>query len=334
MARLARQSDAVDATPGAPTPRESGDELWRQISGNGEVTVLCVEGSELVREMRARHGTSATAGVALGRTLLGTLLLGAFKGPDEQTQVTFTGRGPLGTIKAIATHDCQVRGLVTNPHIDLPPRADGQLNVEEAVGPGTVAVVRSHPSWKEPFTGIVQIRDGGIATDLTHYMSDSEQQNGALGLGVQVKGDGEVLGAQGYMVQVLPFASEETLTQLEANLAAMPPPSQIAARGIRPDQVALMLLEGLQPEEGYAQSFEPRYGPCCEDDIKRRMRRAVATLPPQEVDEIFEDVGYLEVNCEFCKVSARWESQAELDADSPVDPEEEAETDGAAPGAK
>jgi len=272
--------------------------------------VLCIEGTALVADAARRHGLSPTACAALGRTLMGAALLGSFRGEDEHMQVTFNGDGPLGMIKVIATHDAQVRGLIAGKKAHLPLRPDGKLDVGGGVGLGTLSVVRSHPTWKQPFSGITAIVSGEIAEDLATYMAESEQTNCAIGLGVLVNideatGSTVVESAGGYVVQVLPFASEATLTQLEANLKAMPSPSDCVRQGLRPEAIAERLLEGLGTD-GEQQSTTPTYGPCDIDGIKKRMRRAISTLPAAELEEILREEGHVEMTCELCMETARW----------------------------
>ncbi len=89
--------------------------LNRSISDMGEVAVLVVDGTRLVSEAATRHRTAPTATAALGRALLGTLLLGSFRKEDEALQVTFRGDGPLGSMMTIADAKGNVRGKVRPP---------------------------------------------------------------------------------------------------------------------------------------------------------------------------------------------------------------------------
>lgn len=98
--------------------------------------MLVVQGESLVQEACTRHSLSLTAGAALGRALLGTLLITSFRQEGEKTQVTFKGDGPLGTVQVIATAGGAVKGKVGNPAADPPLRPDGKLNVGAAVGKG------------------------------------------------------------------------------------------------------------------------------------------------------------------------------------------------------
>ena len=54
--------------------------------------VLCLQAC-------TRHGTAPTASAALGRALLGSLLMGCFREETEKTQVTFNGNGILAGIQ-------------------------------------------------------------------------------------------------------------------------------------------------------------------------------------------------------------------------------------------
>ena len=157
----------------ASPPRS--DEVLRTLSESSEISVLAVDGTRLVSEATRRHGTAPTASAALGRALLGGLLLSAFKGEGEATQITFKGTGPLGGLKVVAEATGAVKGRVDNPAADPPLRADGKLDVGGAVGGGVLAIVRSREGGGEAYTGLTQIVSGEIADDLAHYLATSEQ---------------------------------------------------------------------------------------------------------------------------------------------------------------
>jgi len=84
-------------TPTATFPTQPNS-----LSQLGEVAVLAVDGTQLVAEAARRHGTAPTATAALGRTLLGALLMGSFRKDDEAIQLSFKGDGMLGGVFAIA----------------------------------------------------------------------------------------------------------------------------------------------------------------------------------------------------------------------------------------
>ncbi|KAG1675967.1 hypothetical protein FOA52_014211 [Chlamydomonas sp. UWO 241] len=277
------------------------DVLLRSLSDTGEVAVLVVDATELVAEACTRHGTAPTASAALGRALIGALLIGSFKEEDDVTQISFRGDGPIGAVMAIADARGNVKGRVDNVLADPPLREDGKLNVGAAVGRGILAVVRSHPKDPKPYTGMVPIVSGEIAEDLASYLVESEQTNSAIGLGVSINRDCSIQAAGGFLVQVLPFCTEETLTTLEANLAAMGSVTTLLNDGLSAADISDRILAGLTGElPPDVVVVTPKYGPCEKEHLQERMIRAVASLGEAEVRDIQATEGKIEVCCEFC----------------------------------
>ncbi|WPT13293.1 33 kDa chaperonin [Picochlorum sp. SENEW3] len=281
------------------------DEVLRTLSENGQVSIIVVDGTRLVQEACTRHNTAPTASAALGRAILGTLMMSCFRGEGEKTQVTFKGDGPFGMIQVVSESSGQVKGLIGNPEVNFPLRdSDNKLDVSQGVGRGVLSVVRSLPftdkGWQAPYTGMVPITTGEIAEDLATYLADSEQVQSALGLGVSVGRDLQIDAAGGFLVQVLPFAEEETVAQLELNISKAGSMSKMLKDGLNPKQITDILLEGLG-SGGDGFSLQPTYGPCEPESLKSRMASAVAALGEKEVKDIIEEQGHVEVTCEFCK---------------------------------
>lgn len=298
------------------------DVLLRTISASAEVSVLVVDGTQLVAEAASRHKTAPTSTAALGRALLGALLLGAFRKDEEQLQITFKGDGPAQNVLAIANTRGDVKGLIANPLADPPLRPDGKLDVGAAVGKGVLAVVRSHPADKQPYTGLVPIVSGEIAEDLANYLVDSEQTNSALGLGVSLDRDCNVKSAGGWLVQILPFCSEETLSQLETNLGTMPSITKMLNDGLGAAGVTARILEGLG-ESPDAQSIKPRYGPCDDEALQLRMMRVVASLGRSEVEGILKEQGKVEVTCDLCQQTYTFDEAKIFDMVSQVEAQQQ-----------
>ena len=279
----------------------SEDAIYRTMSENQEVSVIAVVGTSLVADAVSRHKTAPTATAALGRTMLAATLLGTFKGDDETTQITFKGDGPIGQIIAISDNTGMVKGLVGNPAADPPLRPDGKLNVGGAVGRGLLTVSRAHPEWKAPFNGTVQITTGEIAEDIAVYLQESEQVNSAIAVGVSLDRSLEIRSAGGYMVQVLPFASDETVAALEKTISNLPSTTDMIADGCTAREMAERVLGELGTLPETATTSTPRYGPCDPEELRGRMMRALASMGREEIESIIEEQGQVEVTCEFCK---------------------------------
>jgi len=280
---------------------EKKDVMLRTVSDMGELTVTVIDGTRLVQEAMDRHKCAPAAGVALGRGLLATALIGAYKKDGEVTQVSIKGSGELGQMICISTSTGLVKGLVANPAANA-VREDGAVNVSAIVGPGTVSVVRSHPLWKEPYTGTVAITTGEIAEDLAQYLLDSEQQQCALAAGVTLNPDGSVAAAAGFLIRALPLISDESVEILENNIKQLPSLTSMISDGKTCSDITSMILGELGAEcAGSSDSIEPSYGPCDSEELRVRMQRAVATLGEDEVMGILEEQGKIEMTCDFCK---------------------------------
>jgi molecular chaperone Hsp33 len=273
--------------------------MVRTLSRDGGIAVRAIVGTQLVAEAARRHDTSPTATAALGRALLGALLL-ASSGKSgtgaERVQIQFRGAGPLRGVVAFADDAGHARGYVGHPAAD-PPRVSGELDVHSAVGAGVLSVVRQRPG-QPPYTGVVQIVYGTIARDLTHYLAESEQSRTAVALGVQ-EGDAErVASAAGFLVHALPGASEAETLRAEENVRATLHPSELVAAGADARDLADRLLDGLGSRERTESSVEFR----CDCD-EQRVASAVRLLGENEIARTAAQGESLEVRCQFCAES-------------------------------
>ena len=295
----------------------ASNEALRVLSPNGQATATVVRCDGVVNDAIRRHGLSASSAMALGRALVGTLLLSAFQKSDEQVNCIFSSSdGEAGKLNVIGKSDGYVRGYMQNPVAEPPRLADGSIDVPGTVGrDGSITVVRSHPSFSEPYTGILPLHNGEVGQDILKYLHDSEQVNAALGLGISFDKDG-CKSAGGYLVQQLPVAEESTTQAIESNISHIQQHSggttQMLDKGLTADKIAMKLFAGdqlggwpgdIENQLEDAARLQPEYGPCeldGEHGLKARMRRAVASLGREEVESILQEMGCVEVACNFC----------------------------------
>jgi len=286
-----------------------GDELVGMVSDNGECSIRAVVATGLVRGACKMQKTSPVCSAALGRTMICALMMGQGKkegsmyGQEqrETLQIDVRADGPIKQVFALADGEGEVRGYTANPFVDIPVNSKGKLDVAGAVGKGFITVVRNNPFWKQPYTGITQIVSGEIAEDMAHYLTDSEQTPSALGCGVLVRPeDDEVIAAGGWLVQMLPGATEETITQIEKNIMALSKsPTTLIREGKSARDICEALSEGLRPEKLVPEyNIKPRFTCKCSME---KVYRTVALVPKPEMQEILADKGQIEVRCEFCK---------------------------------
>ncbi len=270
------------------------DELVRMVSADGSIAIRTVVARNLVAEAAERRPLAPTALSALGRLLVGAVLLGSGNKDQETVQLQCRGDGPLGMMLAICDSTGRVRGTVSNPAVNLPLR-DGHPDVAKAIGMGVLTVVRSRPSWREPYRGTVPLVSGEVAKDITLYLSESEQTPSAVGLGVAQGADGRVEAAGGFLIQTLPGADEAAVTQMERNVLGLPSTSALLREGVRADAFADLLLAGLGSSERH-RSMPVFHCPCS----RERALRTVVLLGRDEMLEIASAGKPQEVCCEFC----------------------------------
>ena len=277
------------------------DELIRTISESGTIAVKAILASELVAEALSLRDYAPTAANALGRALMGALLIAVGSAADdaddaniESVQVQFRGDGPIGSLTAIADSRARVRGTVQRPQTDC-PREDGSAIVARAVGLGTLNVVRHRPRWRSPYTGTVPLVSGEIAGDLTLYLTESEQTPSAMGLGVVLGPKLRDVGACGFLVQALPGASDEDLALVEANVAGLPGLATLLEGPIDAHSIIDRLLIGLGSRARHR--MDPRFFCPC---TRERALRTLSLLEAGEIEELVTRGASQEIVCEFC----------------------------------
>lgn len=249
--------------------------------------------TELAEEARRRHEAFPIAAAALGRTMTAACLLAANLKTDESVTIRIAGDGPIGQIIADAHPDGSVRGYVTDPFVDLPLR-EGKLDVGGAVGSGHIHVTR-FTGMKQPFTGTTELATGEIAEDVTKYLFESEQTPSSVALGVLVNPDTEVVASGGFLIQALPDAEDQVISQVEQNLSKLAPVSRMVEQGDSAYDILAKVFAGLP-----LTVYDERKGlffqcPCSAE----RVEKVLISLGAQEISELIRE-GKAEVKCHFC----------------------------------
>lgn len=270
--------------------------LKRYLSGDGAVVCSVLDGTEMCREMERIHKTSAVCTAALGRLSMAASLIGyTLKNPGDTVTVRLDGGGPAGILLAVADDLGNVKSYADHPVVELPLNAKGKLDVAGAVGTdGTLFVIKDI-GMKEPYSGQTALVSGEIAEDVTQYFADSEQVPTACGLGVLVNPDLTVNCAGGYLVQLLPFAPESDIVQLEENLKDITSVTELMQRGIDADAIAQKLMAGLNAE--LLDESEPAYACDCS---RERTAKMLASLDVPTLREMAAEMPEIEVCCHFC----------------------------------
>ena len=274
--------------------------LIRGLSENGGVVFCGVDSTELVRRAEQLHTTSATCSAALGRLLTGASLMGSMlKDDGDKVTLRVQGGGPAGVLIACTDGTGNVKGCIDNPLVELPPKADGHLDVGGAVGrSGVLTVIRDNRLQKEPTVGQVPLVSGEIAEDLTRYYATSEQIPTVCALGVLVDKDLSILCAGGYLLQLLPGATDAEIDTLEKNIAAMPSVTEMLRAGKTPKDMMELAMAGFAPQV----LDERTVGYQC-DCSEERTKGMLLSLGRRELVKMRDEDPHCEVVCHFCHLS-------------------------------
>lgn len=252
--------------------------MLRGMTRDGSARVLVLNSRDMVNEMIKTHKTAPTATAALGRLVTAASMIGSML-PEAGDTVTvgFKGSGPLGQFLAVADYYGCVKAYIENPFVDLPCKKNGAPDVGNAVGAGTVFMVRDLASG-EPQTGTVEIVSGEIAEDIATYFAKSEQVPTLLSLGISVDKDGTCLAAGGILIQLLPFPEEETVSLLERNAEALSHISALFEKGFSNQEIAEIALKDI-PFDPF-DTLDVSYRCDCSAD---RMKKKIRSLAKSEI---------------------------------------------------
>ncbi|MDV6040330.1 redox-regulated molecular chaperone HslO [Bacillus sp. SM-B1] len=271
------------------------DYLVKALAFDGEVRAYSVRTTNTVSEAQRRHDTWRTASAALGRSLTAGTMMGAMLKGDQKLTIKVEGNGPIGPILVDAHANGDVRGYVTNPHVDFEGTEQGKLRVYQAVGTEGFVTVIKDIGMREPFIGQSPIVSGELGEDFTYYFAISEQTPSSVGVGVLVNGDDSILAAGGFILQIMPGAQEETISFIEERLQKIPPVSTLIEQGLSPEELLYAVLG--EDKVKVLETMDVQFNCTCS---RERIESVLISLGKTELEQVREEEEETEVHCHFC----------------------------------
>ncbi len=270
--------------------------IYTGMTSDKSVRFFIADTTELVQKASEIHDTTPVSTAAFGRTLTGAAIMGKML-KNEQDRLTFqvSGSGEIKSILIVTDSTGNVKGYISAPHVDIPFRPDGKLDVGGAIGKDGHMVVIKDYGLKDPFVGKSALVSGEIAEDLASYFMHSEQQPSIVSLGVFINADLSVKSAGGFIIQPLPFADDEVIDKLEALVTDMPTMTELFSEGLTPKEMAEKVLRGFDVE----MTSETSIDFICDCD-KEKFERGIMTLAKKDLQEMIDEDGQAEVQCHFC----------------------------------
>lgn len=271
------------------------DYIVRATAADAQIRAFCATTRETVEAARTAHNSSPVVTAALGRLLTAGAMMGmGLKGESDLLTLRIQGDGPVRGLTVTADSKGHVKGYAVEPCVILPANDRGKLDVGGAVGHGTLSVIRDM-GLKDPYVGQTDLQTGEIGDDLTWYFANSEQVPSSVGLGVLMEKNNTVRCAGGFLIQLMPFAQEETVARLEHNLSNITSVTALLDMGLSPEQMLGRILEGFEVE--ITDRSDCSFVCNCS---RQRVEKALISISRRELDDMIKDNKPIEVKCDFC----------------------------------
>jgi hsp33 protein len=275
--------------------------------------------TQVVKDAQSKHGLDAIATVNFGKLLTAAAMMGKdLKVEDGVVSVEISGDGAYGKMVATANMKGHVKGYVGNSSNAKLIDKDGNFVRDEKgriklIGDG-IMQVRKDIGLKMPFSGMVALENQDIADIVASYFLQSEQIKSVVALGVKLNEDGTVNRAGGYLIQLLPGAEDDFIDKLEDKLRKIRSITELLNGGFSLERIVELLYEDISAFEEnkdangnhkkkYIENFEIlekseiEYKCNCS---KETFLKGLITLGKEQIDEILEEQGKIEVECHFC----------------------------------
>lgn len=274
------------------------DYMVRATAANAMVRLFVCNSRDLVEEARKIHNTTPVVTAALGRLLTAGSMMGTMlKGEKDLLTIQIKSSGPIGGLTVTATPDGMVKGYPINAQVDIPLKDNGKLDVGNAMGIGVMNVIKDM-GLKEPYVGQTVLQTGEIGDDLTYYFATSEQVPSSVGVGVLVDRDYSVKQAGGFIVQLMPFATEDVIAKLEENLSKITSVTAMFEEGLSVEEIVTRIFDGMDYE--ILDTIDIGFQCNCS---KERVTKAIISIGKKDIKEMIDDNKPIEVNCHFCNTN-------------------------------
>ena len=278
------------------------DYMIRATAADDSIRAFAAATRQMVEDARMAHDTTPVCTAALGRLLTGGVMFGSML-KEDRALVTLQIRsdGPAGGITVTADSHFHAKGYVNNPHVQIPLKPNGKLDVSGAIGRGTLTVIRDI-GLKEPYVGTIRMPSGEIAEDLTLYFAQSEQIPSSVGLGVLVDRDWSVKRSGGFLLQLMPGASDKVIDELEERIKKVTGVTDMLEKGMLPEDILENLIGSFKLE--IKEKHEVSFACSCS---KERIERALISIGPKDIREMIQEGRPVDAGCQFCGKQYRFD---------------------------
>lgn len=257
------------------------------------VRVYIMNSTDIVNEAIRRHDLWPSAASVLGKTMTIAALMGSMLKGEQALTIKIDGNGPIGHVVADANAYGKVRGYVTRPHVNFTTDSHELAEVQTLGYNGYIDVIKDL-KMNELFTSSVEIMTGDLAKDFTYYFMESEQTPSVVALGSKFDVDNSCLVCGGIIIQLLPGASEDVISNLENKLPLLNGFSQKLLDNQDLENILRIVFDN---DYEILEKMESEFKcPCCKEKFMGRL----ISLGKQEIQDIIDKDGKAEAVCHYC----------------------------------
>ncbi len=268
------------------------DQLLRGVLNKGKIRVFVVKTTQTSNDICSRHKTTPVASAALSRLISVSSIMAAMQKYGKLT-VKILGDGPLGMLVADVNSDLEVRAFVQNPHVDLPLKPNGKIDVGQGVGHNGFIQVVKDMGLKQNFDSQVALQTGEIGDDFSFYFKESEQIPSVVAVGALVDIDYSIKAAGAIVVQLMPDAKESDYAYVEEFAKGLTNVSSLFDNNKKVETIAKSLF----PDLDFIETYPVKFKCSCR---KERLLTSLAALSLKDLKELEASKEKVEITCDFC----------------------------------
>lgn len=237
-------------------------------------------------EIMSRQNYPPVVSELLGEFLAAASLLSATLKFPAMVSIQVLGQGPIKTMMAECYQKTKLRGIVRG---DL-ESVLGPQSIQQLLGSATLAIT-IEPQGGERYQGIIPLDKNSLSACLEDYFTQSEQ------LATKIKLCANHQRVSGILVQQMPRTVEKEKSEADwqhicALLDSLQTHEQL---GLSHEEQLYRLFHN---ESTRLLEAEPLQFSC--SCSKPRTAKTLATLGRDEVESILEEMGSVQITCEFC----------------------------------
>ncbi len=262
--------------------------VLKGLNKSQTVRILAADTYDIVKEAMEEHNLNPIQSVALGQLLtIGTIMGSMMKGSDEKLTLQIKGEKYIKEIVVTANALGDVKGYIISDDSVTEPEV--LFSVGSAIGGGRLTVIKDF-GLKEPYNSHMELGQGEIAENITAYFANSEQTPTSVGASVRLDSSGKLIHSTGYIVQLMPEASESDVELIETSVKGF------KFNGAEtPEQIIKSLMDSFE----YKITDRVQYSLRC-DCSSEKLWHILKSLGSKEIREMVKENMPIEVKCEFC----------------------------------